>query len=92
MPAHDGGNRFELGQARGAPASLAGDQLVAPAGQRPDQDGLEHPARLDRPGQGHQRFLVEGMPRLVGARVDHVDRDRAKLLELIAGRHGQDRG
>ena len=42
--AHERGNRLEPGEPRGAPAALAGDQLVGAARQRPDEHRLEDAA------------------------------------------------
>ena len=87
-----GRDRGQLGELGSPPPPLAGDQLVATAGMGPDEYRLQDAASADRPGQGHQRFLVERAAGLVRAGVDHVDRNRAELLELVPGSHGQDRG
>ena len=48
----------------GAPAALAGDQLIATAGNRPDDHRLNHPARGDRGSKFGQRIGVEVAARL----------------------------
>ena len=48
----------------GAPAALAGDQLVAAVGEGADEQRLNDAAGLDRGGQRRQRLLVELGPRL----------------------------
>ena len=58
--AHDGGHGLEARELRGAPAALAGDQLVGPAGDRADEHGLQHAALGQRVRQRLQRRLVEG--------------------------------
>ena len=69
----------EPGQLRGAPAALAGDQLVRAAGDRAQQDGLEHAALAQRAGERDQRRLVEAPARLPRVRPDQVDRHLAEL-------------
>src|SRR5262245_17826088 len=59
---------------RGAPAAFAGDQLVAPAGERTDDHRLDYAALGDRGGELAERFFVEMAPRLVGMRFDRRDR------------------
>ena len=54
----------------GAPAALAGDQLVAAVGEGADQQRLDDAAGLDRGGERRQRLRVEVGPRLRGVRLD----------------------
>ncbi len=67
--AHDHRHFVESRLLGRAPAPLAGDDLVAMA-VRPDQDRLEHAARLDRGGELVERLLVEMAARLVEMRLD----------------------
>ena len=62
----DGRLAGELG---GAPAALAGDELIAVL-DRPDDDRLQHAALPDRVRQRGQRRLVEALARLSGIRAD----------------------
>ena len=73
--AHQGRNRPELSLLGGAPAPLAGDDLIFAlgVGQRPDQDRLEDAAGADRGGQFVQVFRPEGAPGLVGVAPDQLD-------------------
>ena len=64
------------GDPRGAPAALAGDQLVAAVVERADEDRLEDAVLADRRGQLVERRLVEGQARLLRVGVDVVDLDR----------------
>ena len=64
----------EPGPLGGPPASLAGDQLVAPVDD-PHEDRLEHAELGDRGGQLAERLLVEVHPRLVRVGHDVGDRD-----------------
>ena len=57
--AHERGDALQPGEPRGAPAALAGDELVRPAGERADEDGLEDAVRRDRVGERLERRLVE---------------------------------
>ena len=67
----------EPGQLGGAPAALAGDELVAVRSDRADEDGLQDAMLADRRGELVERLLVEGQARLLGVRLDVVDRDDA---------------
>ena len=62
-------------RSRRAPASLAGDQLVAVVGQRPDEDGLQDAVLADGRGELVERLLVECQPRLLRVGLDAIDRD-----------------
>ncbi len=75
---HDGGDRLALCQARGAPAPLAGDQLVLRA-HRPHQDRLQHAVLPDGIGELGQRVLLVGEARLRRVGQDLVDRDLPDL-------------
>src|SRR5690606_31538100 len=75
---------MELRLLRGAPAAFAGNQLVASAGERPDDDRLNDPALGDRLGELFERGLVELPPRLLGMRLDRGDR---KAGEPLAASH-----
>ena len=63
--ADDGRDLLQAGLLGGAPAALAGDQLVAAVGEGTDEQRLDDAAGLDRGGQGGQRVGVEMGPRLV---------------------------
>jgi hypothetical protein len=66
--AHQHRHFFEPGQARGAHAAFAGDDLVAPLGRRadgPHQHRLHHALRLDALGQLVERALVHARAWLV---------------------------
>ena len=71
----EGRDRRDARLARRPPAALAGDQLVAVVAERADEDRLEDAVLPDRSGQLVERVLVEDHPRLVGVRLDPVDRD-----------------
>ena len=68
-------DRREAGEPRRAPAALAGDELVGVRAERPDEDRLEDAVLADRRGELVERLLVEGHARLLGVRLDAVDRD-----------------
>ena len=53
--ADERGDLLEPGEPRGAPAALAGDELVRAAGERADEDRLQHAVRGDRVGQRLER-------------------------------------
>ena len=74
----------EAGEAGGADAPLAGDDLVAlrPAagvGERSNEDRLHHSLRLDAFGELVQRFLVDPRARLKASRLESVERQRVRL-------------
>ena len=78
----------DAGLARGAPAALAGDQLVAALGARPDDDRLDDALRADRVGEAGGRLVVEAPPRLARVRVHLLDRQVRELG--VAGAADQD--
>ena len=90
--ADDRRHLLQAGLLRGAPAALAGDQLVAAVGQGADEQRLDDAAALDRGGEAGQRLGVEAGARLVRVRLDQLDRQLAQLAG-VAGRGalGQDR-
>ena len=65
LVADDRRHLLQPGLLGGAPAALAGDQLVAAVGEGADEQRLDDAAGLDRGGQGGQRLRVEVGPRLV---------------------------
>src|SRR5688572_2057977 len=70
----------------GAPAALARNQLVAPAGERADDHRLDDPARGDRGGELLERGLVEMTARLIRVRLDRGDRQAGEAVARLAGR------
>ena len=72
-----GGDRGETGRARGAPASLADEQLVAVA-DAAHHDGLQHTVLFDRIREARERALVEAPARLLGIGIDAIDGDLAR--------------
>ena len=62
--AHERRDGVEPGERGGAPAPLAGDQLVRALGARPHEHRLQQPALAERAGEGEQRRLVELLARL----------------------------
>ena len=83
---------LQAGLLRGAPAALAGDQLVAAVVQGADEERLDDAAALDRGGKAGQRVRVELGARLVRVRLDQPDRQLAQIADVAAGRAlGQDR-
>src|ERR1035437_333020 len=87
-------NALETGDARRAPAALAGDELIGAPGARPDEHGLQDSALAQRPRERVQRLLVELAPGLTGARHDQLERKVAELLlgdRRALGRGRQDR-
>src|SRR5690606_8022966 len=77
---------MELRLLRGAPAAFAGDELIAPAGERPNDNRLNNAAFGDRTGEFGERFLVETAARLIGMRLDRGDRE---TREALAGHDGR---
>ena len=71
--AHERRDRLEAGDLRGAPAALAGDELVRAAGDRPHEHRLQHAALAQRAGERLERGVVERPPRLPGVRRDELD-------------------
>ena len=66
----------EPGHAAGAPAALARDDLIKAAVERPDRDRLDEPVGADGLGEQLQRLGVKALARLVGARLDLLDRQQ----------------
>ncbi len=91
LVADDRRHLLEPGLLGGAPAALAGDQLVAAVGEGADQQRLDDAAGLDRGGQGGQRLGVELGPRLAGVGFDQADRQFAQLAGVAGGGFRQDR-
>src|SRR5690606_14765810 len=61
---------MELRLLRGTPTALAGDELIAPTGERANDDRLDHAALGDRAGQLLERALVELAAGLLRMRLD----------------------
>src|SRR3954468_16583365 len=78
LVADDRRNLVDSSLLRRAPATLAGNQLVAAIGKGADQQRLYDPRRLDRGRQRRQRLLVEVGPRLRRVRLDQRDRQLAQ--------------
>ena len=78
--AYDGRQRREPRLARGTPAALAGDQLVAARRTRPDDDRLQQTLLLDRAREAGRRLGLEAPARLARVRVDRVDGQVRELL------------
>jgi hypothetical protein len=57
--AHDGGDLVQAGALGGAPAALAGDQLIAALAAHADDHRLDHALGADRIGQLGQAGVVE---------------------------------
>ena len=74
--AHDGGNHFQPRHAARAIAALARDDAIA-AVRFTHHDGLNHAHRFNRGRQFSQRILVKRAARLIGIRIDHVNRQIA---------------
>ena len=62
---HQHGHRGQAGQACGAVAAFAGDDLVVPRTDRSHEDGLHHPLAADALGQLVQGAFVHARARLV---------------------------
>ena len=80
---------FAMSHAAGAPAALARDDLIKSAIERPDRDRLDEPIRPDGFCEHFQRFRVKALARLVGARLDLLDRQqvgRGLLALRLRGR------
>src|SRR5919201_4282930 len=77
--AHDRGNLLESCHLRGAPAPLAGDELIA-AIDWAYHYGLQQPLRANRLRQLGKRALIHARSRLVAARADARDADSGERL------------
>ena len=77
--AHDCRNRLAARLPRGAPAALAGDDLVAADAARPDEERLDDALPPHRVGEPRRGLGLEAAPRLVRVRMDRVDRDLEQL-------------
>ncbi len=86
--AEDGGDGFFAGQLRGAPAAFAGNELIAAAGQRADQDGLHDAVGDDGGGQLGQLILVDAGAGLEGIGFDLVEGNLARLARFGIGGGG----
>jgi hypothetical protein len=75
------------GPLRGAPAALAGDQRVAAARPRPHHQRHDHAVGADRRRQLVELDLVEAAARLIGGRVDLLDRRLEVRARDRRGRH-----
>jgi hypothetical protein len=84
--AHDDRHFLQAGQARGAPATLAGDDLVALGVDRTHEDRLHQALYLDRGGELAERGLVHPGARLVLPRLQPVDARRGERLASRRGR------
>ena len=70
----------------GFPTALAGDDLVAAAGNRPDHDGLHHAHGLDGRSQFVERGRIERRgARLIRIAVELVERDMVDLVGVGPG-------
>src|SRR6185295_10211996 len=79
-------HRRDLLQAGGlsrAPASFAGDQLVAAVGEGAYEEGLHDAVGLDRGGEAGERLGVDLGPWLIRIRLDQLDRQLEKLARLL---------
>jgi hypothetical protein len=71
--AHQHRHLVQPGQARGAGAALAGNDLVAATGQRAHQHRLHHPLGLDALGELVQGPFVHAGPGLIAAGLQQVE-------------------
>jgi hypothetical protein len=67
-------NAVHVGALRGAPATFAGDELVA-AVNFADDERLDDAARLDRAGEFVKSLFAEAGARLIWAWIDQIDID-----------------
>jgi hypothetical protein len=88
--AHDGRHAGEPGNARGAPAALAGDELVTV--EMPAQEQwLQETVLADRLRQLSQWLRVETSAHLHVRRADLVDRDHLRHHRAPVARHRDER-
>ncbi len=80
--ADDGWNAIEFGNLGGAPAAFAGNQFIAPFGNRPHHHRLHHPLLTDRVRQFLERGGIHVTTGLVTATLDQVDRDVTEFAVL----------
>ena len=71
---------MQLGQLRRAPAPFARHDLVTVRPDRAHQDGRQHALFLHRGRKVGQRLFVEGLARLIAARLQKSDRQRADVF------------
>ena len=76
----------ESGLPGGAPAALAGDDLVGVRTERADQDRLEDAVLSDRGRQLVEGVLLEDEARLLGVGLDPLDMDDADAGRPAFGR------
>ena len=77
--AHDGRNRLAARLARGTPAALARDDLVAADAARADEERLDDALLPHRVGEARRGLRLEPAARLLRVRVDRVDGDLEQL-------------
>src|SRR5690606_41633174 len=65
------------------PPTLSGNQLIAPAGERANDHGLNDAALGDRVGQFLERSLVETPARLLGVRLDSRHRQVSEPVSAL---------
>src|SRR5207253_121552 len=70
-------DRFESGLPGGTPATLSGDQLERAGSQRTDQDRLKDAVLPNARRELGDRLLDECHPRLLGVRLDAIQRNVA---------------
>lgn len=85
--ANDNGHTRQRGPLGGAPASLAGDQLVAKA-DSPHDERLDDTACADRTGQLLESLFAKARARLIGARIDEIDIDLEQNVTRCLARSG----
>src|SRR5205807_4187668 len=84
----------ESGHLSGAPAPLAGDDLVASrlapvrGAEDAHHDGLHHALRLDGVGELGERLVPHVHARLVAAALQHIERELRELLACGRGSCG----
>ena len=86
------GHGLQTDAPRRAPPPLAGDELVATALSRADEDGLQDADLADRIGERAERFLVEMFARLLRVRPDLRDRYLGEAARLLRDRPGRYQG
>ena len=66
---------MELSLLGGAPSTLAGNELIAPFGERPNDHRLDYPACRDGCRELGERAGIEVAPRLIRMRLDRGHSD-----------------